>query len=99
MASELILGFAERCTVEVLRGYLDSALADLAAGVQVTSVTLEGGGGTGTPIRMEPERMVSVLRRAIAARQDIDAGGTGVAEAGETPMGHHFNFATRRARS
>lgn len=98
--SELIQGLAERFGVAELGVMLEQALTELANGVRVTSVTLDGGGGSGTPLAMDPERMVGILRKAIAARREID-GATG--EEGkyfnEQPSGHQMNFSARAART
>jgi len=99
MGSDLILGLAESYTVAELEDFLKQALADLASGVQVTSINLEGGGGSGTAMKMNPERMVGILRKAIAARQDIDGGGDGSSACHERPMGHAMNFNQRPART
>lgn len=100
MASEIIQAFAELYTVEELDAFLRDALADLAAGVQVTSVQLEGGGGSGRKIDMDPERMVSILRRAkqVRAANDQEAG-SGSSLAVEAPLGHKVNFGHRPART
>lgn len=90
---ELAREFAEAYTATELADLRKDALADLASGVQVTNVSLEGGGGSGTPIRMDPARMVRVLAQAIKIADGTD----------ENPlpggMMSGVNFSTRRAET
>lgn len=100
MASEIITAFAETYTVAELDAMLKSALADLANGVRVTSIQLEGGGGSGATIEQDPERMVAILRSAKKMRAANDADpGSGAKHANEPAMGAAINFGTRRTRS
>lgn len=99
MASELILGLAETHTVGELDAFLKQACADIAAGVRVTSLQLEGGGGSGEALKMEPERLVGILRKAKLARADLDGGGDGTAYAQEKSRGFVMNFNNRAART
>lgn len=92
MASEMVVAFAEAFSAAELGVMLRDALADQANGVRVTSITLEGGGGAGQVIRMDPERMVSILRRAKQVAE-------GKTPASDAPMGSHMNFNTRAART
>lgn len=98
MASELILGLAETHTVAELQDFIKQACADIAAGVRVTSLQMDGGGGSGETLKMEPERLVGILRKAKLARADIDAGGDGSGYC-EAPLGHKMNFHHRPART
>lgn len=100
MASAIIEAFAECYTVSQLDEMLKGALADLANGVRVTSIQLEGGGGSGRTIDQDTERMVQILRAAKRMRAAEDAAaGTGAKFAQEPPMAAAVNFGTRRART
>ena len=88
MADPMVCAFAECYTEAELAELLKGALADLAAGVKVTSLQLEGGGGTGRAIEGDPERMVWILRQAKRKRAADDADpGSGDKHAAPEPIG------------
>lgn len=68
-------------------------------GVRVTNLSAEGINGSGVALSGDPGYLLNLVERALEARKDIDAGGTGSKQMKTPPMGHAVNFSTRQART
>jgi hypothetical protein len=93
--SRTVISAYRRCySVAQLEEALRVALNDRAAGVLVTQVSFQEGGGSGTPISGDPNEIIEILEITL---QQIESGAK--SNAPPPPMTAAMNFNRRRSET
>lgn len=90
--SRTVIAAYKRCYTQAeLKTALMVALNDRAAGVLVTQVNFQDGGGSGTPISGDPNEIIEIMELCL---QELESG-----EAAHKPLSTAINFNLRRSET
>jgi hypothetical protein len=90
--SRTVIAAYKRCySRSQLEDALRIALNDRAAGVMVTQINFQDGGGSGVPITGDPNEIIEILELTL---QEIESG-----TESRPPLAAGINFATRRTET
>ncbi|MEO5712173.1 MAG: hypothetical protein ABIT37_01685 [Luteolibacter sp.] len=91
--SETVIAAYIRCyNPAQLLAALNQALADRTAGVLVTQVNFQDGGGSGVPITGDPNELIEILEICLQRTDNPEA-------TGQKPISSVMNFNSRRSET